>query len=98
MIVSLIKLPIDYDHSHWRIRKQAREEYIRIQNGKCWHCGEMLDSPPPKEMLDVDLSPCSFPPNFFKYPIHLHHNKKTGMSIGAVHNTCNAVLFVLYGE
>lgn len=39
-----------------------------------------------------------FPPNFFKHPVHLHHDHQTGMTIGAVHNHCNAVLWQYYGE
>ncbi|AGI61771.1 hypothetical protein VCO139_0016 [Vibrio phage VCO139] len=39
-----------------------------------------------------------FPKNMFQYPIHLHHDHNTGMTIGAVHARCNAVLWEYYGE
>ena len=39
-----------------------------------------------------------FPPNFFKWPVHLHHSHDTGMTIGAVHARCNAVLWQYHGE
>jgi hypothetical protein len=44
--------------------------------------------------INVDL----FPPNFFKWPVHLHHDHRTGMTIGAVHCRCNAVLWQYHGE
>ena len=30
-----MKLPIDYTSAHWTERKQAREDYIKIQKGLC---------------------------------------------------------------
>ena len=39
--------------------------------------------------IDWDL----FPENFLKAPIHLQHNHNTGMTEGAVHNYCNAVMW-----
>jgi len=39
-----------------------------------------------------------FPRGFFGYPIHLHHSHDTGMTIGAVHAHCNAVLWQYEGE
>jgi hypothetical protein len=44
--------------------------------------------------IDLDL----FPDGFLRYPIHLHHNHETGMTIGAVHSRCNAVLWQYEGE
>ena len=93
-----MKLPIDYENSHWSIRRQAREQYVKNQEGKCYHCGNPLDGPPSKEILSKKINPRLFPKNFFKYPVHLHHCHNTGMSIGAVHNKCNAVLWQFYGE
>lgn len=31
--------------------------------------------------------------NFLQHPIHLQHNHTTGMTEGAVHNYCNAVMW-----
>ena len=44
----------------------------------------------------VDLS--LFPQAFFKYPVHLHHDHETGLTLGAVHSYCNAVLWQYLGE
>jgi hypothetical protein len=30
--------------------------------------------------------------------VHLHHSHETGMTIGAVHARCNAVLWQYHGE
>jgi hypothetical protein len=93
-----MQLPIDYRSAHWSVRKKAREEYIRIQNGKCIHCGESLSINAPAEMMLKKINRSLFPPNFFTRPVHLHHCHKTGLTIGAVHNQCNAVLWQYHGE
>lgn len=93
-----MKLPIDYTNSHWSIRKQAREQYVKEQHGKCCYCGEPLDGEPSKEVLSKEINIKLFPRNFFKWPVHLHHSHDNGMSIGAVHSKCNAVLWQYHRE
>jgi hypothetical protein len=93
-----IKLPVDYTVLHWTDRKIIREEYVRIQNGLCSHCGMPLTDKPPKNILNMKINRSLFPPNFFKYNVHLHHCHKTGMTIGAVHAYCNAVLWQHFDE
>jgi len=39
-----------------------------------------------------------FPPKFLNWPVHLHHDHKTGMTVGAVHSHCNAVLWQYHNE
>jgi hypothetical protein len=39
-----------------------------------------------------------FPPNFFNWPVHLHHCHVTGLTIGAIHCHCNAVLWQYHGQ
>ncbi len=90
--------PINYDKMDWIQRKRVREEYIEIQKGKCCYCGERLDKNPCSSVRSLPIEKDLFPPNFFKYPVHLHHNHNTGMTIGAVHCYCNAVLWQHYGE
>ena len=84
-----MELPINYDQSHWAIRKQVREQYVKLQEGRC----EILGSTPRKNVLDLEINRGLFPEGFFKCPVHLLHCHETGMSIGAVHNICNAVLW-----
>ena len=93
-----MQLPINYEKSHWTVRKEAREEYIKQQGGKCWYCKKELSGNPSEEVVNKPITRRLFPPNFFKYPVHLHHCHVTGMSIGAVHNKCNAVLWQYHGE
>jgi len=80
------------------MRKAAREEYIRQQGYKCWHCGGALDVQPPEHILEQPINQQLFPQNFFEYPVHLHHSHATGMTIGAVHAYCNAILWQYHGE
>jgi hypothetical protein len=93
-----MELPINYDNSHSTKRKKAREEYVKLQKGLCCHCGNPLNSKPPKSITSKKINWSFFPPNFRKYPVHLHHDHNTGMTIGAIHNYCNAYLWQYHGE
>jgi len=93
-----MKLPVDYTTLTPKQRQLVREEYVKIQNGKCSHCGEFLNGGPTLEIMNKYINTSLFPENFFRWPIHLHHDHETGMTIGAVHCQCNAVLWQYYGE
>ena len=88
-----MNLPVNYDNLNNKDKRAVREEYIKLQNGKCYYCGEPLDkrvsSNVRYQAIDVGL----FPKGFFNSPIHLHHNHSTNMTIGAVHCYCNAVMW-----
>ena len=86
-------LPTDYTKLDWHERKLVREQYVKQQNSKCYFCGEDFNSPAPKNITDKKINWSYFPDNFLKYPIHLQHNHETGMTEGAVHNYCNAVMW-----
>lgn len=93
-----MELPVNYHETHWIVRKRIREEYIKQQDNKCYHCHAKLSGEPSHEASHMRVNKNLFPPNFFKWPIHLHHNHDTGMTIGAVHSKCNAILWQYYGE
>ena len=93
-----MNLPINYKDSHWSTRRLVREEYIRRQQGKCFYCGTFLNEPPSEEVTKKYINKKLFPKNFFKYSVHLHHDHDSGMTIGAVHSYCNAVLWQYYGK
>lgn len=88
-------LPVNYNEIHYTERRAVREEYIKLQDGKCYLCGESLEKEPKKAKR---ITKHLYPPNFFKYPVHLHHHHDTGMTIGAVHCYCNAVLWEYHNE
>jgi len=92
------QLPTDYRLLTPPQRREVRLEYVHLQGGKCAHCGAPLNGPPSPVVLALSVNPRLFPDTFFKYPVHLHHCHKTGMTIGAVHNHCNAVLWQYLGE
>ena len=87
------KLPLDYTKLHWKERKKVREQYIKEQNNKCIYCKSELSKNPPKEITNKPINLDLFPSNFLDYPIHLQHNHVTGMTEGAIHAYCNAVLW-----
>lgn len=93
-----MKLPVNYDKLHFTKRKVVREQYIEEQDGRCYHCGELLSGLPHNNVTRKEIEKELFPHNFFDYPVHLHHDHDTGMTIGAVHNYCNAVLWQYHGE
>jgi hypothetical protein len=86
-------IPVNYITLTQEQRKIVREQYVKEQNNKCIYCNCSLDKLPPQEILDKKINWSIFPKNFLKYPIHLQHNHNTGMTEGAVHNRCNAILW-----
>lgn len=93
-----MKLPVNYNKTHYSKRKLVREAYIKEQDGNCCHCGSPLTEEPPQSITAMEVNERLFPQGFFKNPIHLHHSHDTEMTIGAVHAYCNAVLWQFHGE
>lgn len=93
-----MKLPVNYDALTPKQRKEVRDLYARLQDWKCIHCNTHLLKGSAefiqKMRLDLDL----FPPGFLRHPVHLHHDHKTGLTIGAVHARCNGILWQYHGE
>jgi hypothetical protein len=90
--------PVNYNSLEQWERKLIREEYVRHQGGLCHFCKEPLSGSPSKEVSDKSINLKLFPPNFLEWAIHLHHDHDTGMTIGAIHARCNAVLWQYHGE
>lgn len=93
-----MKLPVKYNELTWQERRQVRLQYIEEQEGKCLYCKEDLNLSPPKHITDKPINWRLFPDNFLKYPIHLQHCHKKGLTEGAVHAYCNAVLWQYEGK
>lgn len=92
------KLPVDYTKLPTHERRAVREQYVEEQEGKCMYCGESLAKPAPYKVAWRDINWDLFPKNFMQYPVHLQHCHKTGLTEGAVHNYCNAVLWQYEGR
>ncbi len=93
-----MKLPTKYDDLSMNERRLVREEYVRVQGGKCCHCSQDLDKQPCSSVRSRPVKPKYYPKGFFENPVHLHHSHVTGLTIGAVHAYCNAVLWEYHGE
>ncbi len=93
-----MKLPIDYTLAESRTRAKAREQYIEEQGGKCWYCECDIHKDPPKGVSEMKINWELFPKFFMSHPIHLQHDHNTGLTEGAVHAYCNAVLWQYYGR
>lgn len=88
-----MQLPVNYNSLDWLQKRAVREQYVKLQGGKCAHCGNDLGGPPSEKITKLWINRKLFPPSFFRWPLHLHHDHDTEMTIGTVHNTCNAVLW-----
>ncbi len=86
-------LPTDYNKLKTYERRQVREQYVEEQNGLCYYCSNTLTDEPPQKVLNKKINWSLFPNGFRNYPVHLQHNHNTGMTEGAVHNYCNAVMW-----
>jgi 5-methylcytosine-specific restriction endonuclease McrA len=97
VIVDEIK-PAKYHELTYQERKQLRDEYVIHQNYKCLYCGEDLRGAPRKEVADKKINWKLFPNGLLSYPVHLQHNHETGLTEGAVHAYCNAVMWQYEGK
>ena len=95
---SALSLPTNYEELTIPMRRIVREEYVRRQGGRCSYCNAPLAGEPSASVQKLRINERLFPPNFFKWPVHLHHDHDTGMTIGAVHCRCNAALWQYHGE
>lgn len=91
-------LPVRYDDINARQRREVREAYVLAQQGRCRHCQRRLDQDPPQEIRSLKINWRLFPPGFLRWPVHLHHCRESGLTLGAVHARCNAVLWQYHGE
>jgi hypothetical protein len=92
------KLPVDYTALSTKQRREVRLQYIKEQDNKCYYCSVSLDDKPPISITSKKINLKLFPPNFLSNPIHLQHSHKTGMTEGAVHSYCNAVMWQYEGR
>lgn len=72
-----------------------REEYVRRQDGLCMYCSKSLSEEP---VMDKKINWNMFPEGFLNYPVHLDHDHSTGLTRGAVHAYCNAVMWQYEGK
>jgi hypothetical protein len=89
-------LPVDYTKLSHKERRDVREQYIKHQKGLCYWCKKDLGGDPPPSILDRGINLDMFPPGFLNHPVHLQHDHSTGMTQGAVHAYCNAVMWQYY--
>lgn len=92
-------LPQHYPSLSSSSRRLVRQQYEQLQKGRCHYCSSALNQIPAANPDAIDWR--AFPggqAGFLRYPIHLHHDHKTGMTIGAVHALCNAILWQVHGE
>lgn len=96
--MGLFNLPVEYARLKPDEKRLVREQYVQEQGGKCWYCKSLLSEPVPMSIKSKCINWRLFPDGFLVHPIHLHHSHLTGLTIGAVHSYCNAVLWQYEGE
>jgi hypothetical protein len=92
------KLPIKYSKLKPYQKREIRLQYIKKQDDKCYYCKGDLDKEAPDRIKARKITPKYYPDGFFNHPVHLHHDHVTDLTLGAVHNYCNAVLWEYHGE
>lgn len=92
--------PVRYDDLTQSERRRVREKYVQHQQGRCAYCGRQLHDLPEMNVRHAKINWTLFPRGrgFLDYPVHLHHDRKTGLTIGAVHALCNAYMWQFLGE
>lgn len=93
-----MELPVNYDKLNAKTRKAVREQYVEMQDNKCWFCETELDKDPHPDVLEKPIHLELFPKGFLSHPVHLQHDHTTGLTEGAVHSYCNAVLWEYLGR
>lgn len=91
-------LPVDYTLLTREMRRKVRMEYVKRQNNKCWYCNQDLDGEPAERCTKLRINKRLFPEGFFEHSVHLQHDHNTGLTEGAVHAVCNAVLWQYHGR
>lgn len=91
-------LPTKYNLLTAKQKAEVRNQYVIQQQRKCYFCKESLDEKPPLRITSKPIHWNLFPPGFLKNPIHLQHNHATGMTEGAVHSYCNAVMWQYHAK
>ena len=74
--------------------KELKNKKLQTKEGSTL---EKIQSDIDQYQKEMDKIKTIFPENFFDHSIHLHHDHDTGMTIGAVHAHCNAVLWEYEG-
>ncbi len=92
------ELPVVYDELAGWSRRAVREQYVKEQGGKCMYCEGDLSEEPGQEVKMLSIDWDLFPDDFLKYPIHLQHDHDTGLTEGAVHAYCNAIMWQYEGR
>lgn len=95
-----MQFPVEYTSLTQPERRAIRFKYIEHQGNRCHFCQTPLTGSPAPEVTSKDINWDLFPggENFLNHPIHLDHDHYSGMTRGAVHAYCNAVLFQYYGQ
>lgn len=85
--------PVNYKSLTPNERRLIRSQYIEDQQGLWFYCKQPLLDAPPSYITDKSIDWTLFPINFLYHPIHLQHDHNTGLTEGAVHAYCNAVMW-----
>ena len=93
-----MNLPTDYTKLNAKQKAEVRQQYMELQDHKCYYCNEPLDKPAPQRIRQYALNLRLFPPGFLKHPVHLQHNHNTNMTEGAVHAYCNGYMWQYKGR
>ncbi len=98
LTLEAVQLPVEYAGLSPSGKQLVRKAYMQKQKGLCYYCRHPLLKPPSYKVQHAKITWSLFPENFQRYPIHLHHDHETGLTLGVVHMRCNAYLWEYENE
>jgi hypothetical protein len=91
-------LPVYYNRLCSQEKRMVREQYMKQQGHRCYWCEEDLWGEPPERITNKLIFWDNFPKGFLNNPVHLQHCHNSGLTEGAVHAYCNAVMWQYHGR
>ena len=87
-----LELPTKYSSLSGERLSAVKEAYICLQRERCWLCGNnlyelskyLVDNPKLMPLCGNELAE--------RYPLHLHHDHDTGLTLGVTHAECNIII------
>lgn len=91
-----LELPTKYSSLTGERKSAVKEAYICLQRDRCWLCGDDLYDPPKFLVENPNYMPLCGNQLAEHSPLHLHHDHKTGLTLGVTHAECNILSGITY--
>lgn len=86
-----LQLPTKYSSLSGQRRAAVKEAYICLQRERCWLCGDSLYALPTFIVDNPNVVQLCYNQLAEQFPLQLHHDHDTDMTLGVTHAECNAI-------